>query len=104
MVNFLALLGWSPGTNQEIFSREELVSAFALDGISGSSAVFNPEKLDWFNQQHLARLAPAELARRVQPYLEGVGPWRDEHLHARHARLLAVLAQPKPRAKRLRHL
>ena len=101
MVNFLALLGWSPGTNQEIFSREELVSAFALDGISGSSAVFNPEKLDWFNQQHLARLAPAELARRVKPYLEGVGLWRDEYLDARHAWLFAVLELLKPRAKRL---
>src|SRR5947207_5465450 len=101
MVNFLALLGWSPGTNQGIFSREELVWAFALDGISGSSAVFNPENLDGFNQQHLARLAPAELARRVKPYLEGVGLWRDEYLDARHAWLFAVLELLKPRAKRL---
>ncbi len=57
MVNFLALLGWSPGTDQEIFSRDELVAAFALEGISGGNAVFNPEKLDWFNQQHTMRLA-----------------------------------------------
>ena len=101
MVNFLALLGWSPGTNQEIFSREELVSVFALDGISGSSAVFNAEKLDWFNQQHLARLAPAELARRVKPFLESAGLWRDEFLDSRHAWFFAVLELLKPRAKRL---
>src|SRR5207249_4991893 len=56
MVNFLALLGWSPGGDAELFSRDELVAAFAIDGISGSSAVFNTEKLDWFSQQHIARL------------------------------------------------
>src|SRR5205807_7851547 len=58
MVNFLALLGWSPGTNQELFTRQELVARFALEGIGGSGAVFNPEKLEWFNQQHIARLPP----------------------------------------------
>src|SRR5260221_9076427 len=52
MVNFLALLGWSPGSsNQELFTRDELVAVFALEGISGGNAVFKPEKLDWFNQQ-----------------------------------------------------
>ena len=53
MVNFLALLGWSPGTDQEVFTRDELVAAFALEGISGGNAVFSQEKLDWFNQQHI---------------------------------------------------
>jgi glutamyl-tRNA synthetase len=101
MVNFLALLGWSPGTNQEIFTSDELVSAFALEGISGSSAAFNPEKLDWFDQQHMARLAPAELARRVKPFLETAGLWRDEYLDTRHAWFFAVLELLKPRAKRL---
>ena len=67
MVNFLALLGWSPGSgDRELFTRDELVAAFALDGISGGNAVFNPEKLDWFNQQHIARLAPDELARAAE--------------------------------------
>ena len=59
MVNFLALLGWSPGGDQELFTRDELVAAFTLEGISGGNAVFNPEKLDWFNQQHIMRLPPA---------------------------------------------
>jgi len=101
MVNFLALLGWSPGTNEEIFGRDELVSAFALEGISGSSAIFNPEKLDWFNQQHMARLAPDELARRVKPSFEEAGLWRDEYLDDRHAWFYAVLELLKPRARRL---
>jgi len=101
MINFLALLGWSPGTNQEILTRDALVSAFALEGISGSSAVFNPEKLDWFNQQPLALLTPAELARRVKPFFEAAGLWRDEYLLERHAWFFAVLELLKPRAKRL---
>src|SRR4029077_10916026 len=62
MVNVLALLGWSPGSDREIFSRDDLIDAFDLKGIGGGNAVFNPEKLDWFNQQHIARLAPGELA------------------------------------------
>jgi hypothetical protein len=53
MVNFLALLGWSPGDDRELFTRDELVQAFSLDGISGGHAVFNADKLDWMNQQYI---------------------------------------------------
>src|SRR5206468_7898880 len=81
--------------------RDALVAAFALEGISGSSAVFNVEKLDWFNQQHIARLAPDELARRVKPLFQEAGLWRDEYLGNRHAWFFAVLELLKPRAKRL---
>ena len=58
MVNFLALLGWSPGSgDQEVFTRERAGRRRSIsDGISGGNAVFNPEKLDWFNQQHIVRL------------------------------------------------
>ncbi len=101
MVNFLALLGWSPGNDREIFTRAELIDAFALEGISGGNAVFNPEKLDWFNQQHIMRLAPEDLARRVRPSLEAAGLWRDEYLGDRHAWFFAVLDLFRPRIKRL---
>ncbi len=60
MVNFLALLGWSPGSDQELFTRDELVAAFALEGISGGNAVFSP------GQARLVQPAahhPAELGR-----------------------------------------
>lgn len=77
MVNFLALLGWSPGTDQEVFTRDELVAAFTLDGISGGNAVFNPDKLDWFNGQHLARLSGDELASRLAPLLREAGLWQE---------------------------
>ena len=69
MVNFLALLGWSPGNDQELFTRDELIAAFSLDGISGGNAVFNPDKLDWFNSSTLARLPPDEIASRIEPRL-----------------------------------
>ena len=101
MFNFLALLGWSPGNDQELFTRDALSAAFALEGISGGNAVFNPEKLDWFNQQYIARLAPDELARRVKPWLEAAGLWRADYLGDRHAWFFAVLELLRPRIKRL---
>ena len=101
MLNFLALLGWSPGGNQELFTRDELVRAFALEGISGGSAVFNPEKLDWFNQQHIAMLPPGELARRLEPHFRAEGLWNDAYLGDRHAWFFAVIELLKPRVKRL---
>jgi glutamyl-tRNA synthetase len=56
ILNFLALLGWNPGTEQEIFTREELLNIFSLDRIQKSSGIFNVEKLDWVNKEHLKRL------------------------------------------------
>ena len=102
MVNFLALLGWSPGSgNQELFARDELAAAFTLEGISGGNASFNPEKLDWFNQQYIMRLASDELARRVRPFFETSGLWDDAFATDRRAWFLAVLELFRPRAKRL---
>ena len=101
MFNFLAMLGWSPGGNQELYTRDELVRAFALEGISGGNAVFNPEKLDWFNQQHMALLPPIELARRLKPLFGAAGLWKDEYLGDRHAWFFAVIELLKPRVRRL---
>jgi len=101
MTNFLALLGWSPGGDQEIFTHDELVERFTLEGISGGNAVFNPEKLDWFNQQHLARLSPDDLLARVRPELEAAGLWSDALSGDRRTWFARVLALLVPRAKRL---
>jgi len=101
LTNFLALLGWSPGNDRELFTRDELVEVFDLAGVSGGNAVFNPEKLDWFNQQHIARLAPDELAERLQRWLTAAGVWDDRFLSDRRKWLVAVLELLKPRAKRL---
>ncbi|MFO7692299.1 MAG: glutamate--tRNA ligase [Vicinamibacterales bacterium] len=75
MMNFLALLGWSPGNDQEFFTRDDLIAAFSLEGISNSNAVFNPEKLEWFSAQHIARMPAAELVRRIEPRLREAGLW-----------------------------
>jgi glutamyl-tRNA synthetase len=101
MVNFLALLGWSPGTDQEIFTRAELVERFALEGISGGNAVFNPEKLDWFNQQHISALGAEDLAGRIEPLLREAGLWRESFASADRGWLLRVVDLLKPRVKRL---
>jgi glutamyl-tRNA synthetase len=101
MVNFLALLGWSPGGDQEVFTRQELIDRFALEGISGGNAVFNPEKLDWFNQQHIMRLPAAEILRRIRPDLEGLSWWSDGLTTTRAEWISRVIELIKPRAKKL---
>jgi glutamyl-tRNA synthetase len=70
MINFLALLGWSPGNDQELFSREELIAAFDLGGISRSPAVFDEDKLLWMNGLYIRSLSPVELAERALPFLQ----------------------------------
>ncbi len=84
MVNFLALLGWSPGGDRELLiSATSSMSLFTLEGISGGNAVFNPEKLDWFNQQHIARLPAAELLRRIEDRLRERRPVARQSLDRR---------------------
>jgi len=101
MVNFLALLGWSPGGNDEVFTRDELIARFDLARISGGNAVFNPEKLDWFNQQHIMRLPADEVLRRIRPDLEAAGWWSDDLATTRIAWTRRVIDLLKPRAKKL---
>jgi glutamyl-tRNA synthetase len=101
MVNFLAMLGWSPGNDQELFTREQLVAQFTLDGISGGNAVFNPDKLDWFNQQHIALLSADEIIERLEPILREAGVWRDDFRAGNRDWLRRVVDLLKPRLKKL---
>ena len=101
VVNFLSLLGWSPGDNRELFTREELVGAFTLAGISGGNAVFNPDKLDWFNQQHISRLPLDLLALRMEPLLGDAGLWRADLAASEKPWFLALLELIRPRVKRM---
>ena len=66
-VNLLALLGWNPGTEQEIFTLEELIPVFSLDRVIKSGAKFNVEKAKWFNEQFLRRRTAAQLAKEFAP-------------------------------------
>jgi glutamyl-tRNA synthetase len=99
MFNFLALLGWSPGDDREVMTREELIEAFTLEGISGGNAVFNPEKLEWFNQQHIMRMDADEIGRRIELPLRAAGMWREEYRGALRGWLLEVIDLLKPRAR-----
>lgn len=101
MVNFLALLGWSPGTDQEFFTTDDLCAAFDLRGIGGGNPVFNLEKLDWFSQQHLLTLPPRDLALRLRPFFQEAGLWDEAYLEEKHAWFFGVLELLKPRAKKL---
>jgi glutamyl-tRNA synthetase len=68
LVNYLVRLGWSCG-DQEIFSLEELIEKFTLENVGRAAGVFNPEKLEWVNFQHLKKLSLSELAQTVKPLL-----------------------------------
>jgi glutamyl-tRNA synthetase len=100
MVNFLALLGWSPGDDRELMTTTELIASFSLDGISGGNAVFNTEKLDWMNGQYIARTSIADLAAIMRPMFDegGLGGQTLVQDVASFHRLLELL---RPRAKRL---
>jgi glutamyl-tRNA synthetase len=104
MMNFLALLGWSPGGDREVLSRDELIALFTLEAISGGNAVFNTEKLDWFNQQHIARLTASDLLARIESRLREAGLWRDTLGSSESAWIEAVIDLVKPRVRTLDQL
>jgi len=92
LINFLALLGWNPGTNREIFSLEELTRAFSLKRINKAGAIFNPEKLQWMNGQYIRALKPENLLKLAGPYLpddEACQEWPKDKL-----REILLLLQP----------
>ncbi len=72
-VNMLALLGWNPGTEQEIFSMEELIEAFSLERVGKSGSHFDPEKARWFNHQYLQKKSPNQLALEFREFLRPRG-------------------------------
>jgi len=68
LVNFLAFLGWNPGTEQELFSLDELVEAFSIDRVGSAGVQFNLDKLRWYNEQHLRALSIDALLERARPF------------------------------------
>ncbi|MBI5915950.1 MAG: glutamate--tRNA ligase [Bacteroidetes bacterium] len=73
VINFLAFLGWNPGTEQEIFSLAELCEAFSLEKISKGGARFDYDKAKWYNQQYLHAAADSDLAAQIKPLAEAKG-------------------------------
>lgn len=72
-INMLALLGWNPGTEQEIFSMEELIDAFSLERVGKSGSRFDPEKAKWFNHQYLQKRSNNQLALEFREFLRAKG-------------------------------
>ncbi len=91
-VNMLALLGWNPGTEQELFTMDGLIEAFSLDKVQKAGAKFNPNKAKWFNREYLRAKSDEELATLFEPILEEHG------IHADHAYVTRVAALIKERA------
>jgi glutamyl-tRNA synthetase len=82
LINFLALLGWNPGTEQELFTFDELAEAFSLERVGSSGVQFDTDKLDWFNGQYVRQLSIHELADKARPFVEAEGyTVSDERLH-----------------------
>ncbi len=67
LLNFLALLGWNPGTEQELFSLNELIEAFSLERVQKAGAVFDLQKLDWLQGQWMRKIPPQEFVSRIKP-------------------------------------
>ena len=91
-VNLLAMLGWNPGTEQELFTLPELVHSFSLDKVSKSGAKFNPDKAKWFNREYLRKRSDKELAGLFLPILAEKG------IQADPAFVEGVVALTKERA------
>jgi len=72
LINYLALLGWNPGTEQEIFSFDELLEVFAFDRVQHGGARFDWEKLNWLNGEYIRGLSDDELARRLHSFVSQV--------------------------------
>ncbi len=94
-INFLALLGWNPGNDEEMFDMDSLVEIFSLEKIVKSGARFNIEKAKWFNQQYILQKTDEQFAVLIKPYLEKAGYDFDEQT------LLSVAKLMKPRIELL---
>ena len=82
LLNFLALLGWNPGTEQELFSLDEMAEAFTLDRVGASGVQFDLDKLRWVNEHYVRDLSVEELAERARPVAEAEGyEVSDDRLH-----------------------
>lgn len=90
VLNILALLGWNDGTEQEMYTKEEMIQAFSMDRVSTSGARFNFEKAKWFNKQYLANIDNQALIDLVQPSLDAHGVKTDSNTLLLVANLLKM--------------
>ena len=101
LVNFIALLGWHPKDDQEVFSMDELLKNFSLDRVQKGGAVFDTEKLDWINGVYLRKESLEDLATLVLPYLEKEKWYQDSSEKGNAAYLAKALEITRDRLKKL---
>jgi glutamyl-tRNA synthetase len=101
MINHLALSGWNPGTDEEIFSLDELLAAFSLERCGKSNAIFDRPKLLWFNGYYIRHLPPEDLARRIEPLLAEAGLSARQESGETLERLVQIVALEQERLKTL---
>ncbi|HEY9428665.1 MAG TPA: glutamate--tRNA ligase, partial [Gemmatimonadaceae bacterium] len=99
MVNFLALLGWSPGGDREVMTLVEMVELFSSDGLQKKAAIFDPKKLEWMNGQHLSLMTAALLEPKVTPELLATGLVTSEELDRRRDWYMGLIDLLKVRAR-----
>jgi glutamyl-tRNA synthetase len=100
--NFLALLGWSPGGDEEFLRTTDLLQKFSLEGVSRTNGVFDRAKLEWFNTQYLQKLPIEELLPEVEAQLKADGLWKDEWATREgHAWLAKTVDLLRPRIRLL---
>jgi nondiscriminating glutamyl-tRNA synthetase len=80
MVNFIAFLGWNPGGEKEMYSLDELIRDFSLEQVSKAGAIFNLEKLDWYNREYLKLLSNEEVANRAKSFFVATDWWQENWL------------------------
>ena len=99
MVNFLALLGWSPGGDREVMSLGDMIALFSEEGLLRKAAVFDLKKLEWMNGQHLSRMSAAQLEPIVTPAIVAAGLATDEDIMRRHEWYLSLVDLLRVRAR-----
>lgn len=93
ILNYLALLGWNPGTQQEMFTLDELIKVFSIDKMQKGGAVFDVEKLTWFNFEHLKRLSDTDYTARLKEFVDSEFDTRLVPLIKERAQTLAEAAE-----------
>jgi glutamyl-tRNA synthetase len=99
MLNFLALLGWSPGEDREVMTIDEMINLFTPDGLQRKAAIFDPKKLEWMNGQHLSRTPLEDLEPLVTPAMVGAGLIDAHGIESRREWYLALLDLLRVRAR-----
>jgi glutamyl-tRNA synthetase len=101
LVNFLALLGWNPGDDTEVMTTDQLIARFSIERVNKKSAVFDPEKLEWMNLQHMMMLSGEELLDLAAPGLVEQGLASPEELVDRRGWFAALMELLRPRSRRV---